>query len=195
VREFVAVPIGKQGAAVGARPAPQANDKEEQARREKRLAEFERVLEKEEWAASIKKVIAAIAKELEQADRIEVFWLDSSGLPKGSKEERAFHGYKILSDVPVEAGERRKEVASFLGRALHWNHFRMALCFNPRHGVRAVIGKRTLEFLICFECWRVSVFGGERHSGSFALSVPAENLIEQVLYDAERKAKKQPSGR
>jgi hypothetical protein len=173
-----------------------ADDKEEKERwekLEKQLAELEPALEKEEWAVKLKQSISELTKELQKAERIEVFRLNPNPLPdEGKDAKRAFHGYAILVEGQAETAERRKEVASFLGKTLHWNEFRKALCFNPRHGLRAVSGKQTLDFLICFECYRVQVFEGDKLRSSFALSHPKDNPIEQMLRDVEKKAKERP---
>jgi hypothetical protein len=173
-----------------------ADDKEEKERwekLEKRLAELEPGLEKEEWAVKAKQLINELTKELQNAERIEVFRLNPKPLPdEGKNTKRGFHGYAILIEGQTETAERRKEIASFLGKTLHWNELRKALCFNPRHGVRVVSGKQTLDFLICFECYRVQVFEGDKLHSSFALSQPKDNPIEQLLRNVEKKATERP---
>src|SRR5262249_15617824 len=134
-----------------------------------------------------------LAKELQKAERIEVFRLNPKPLPDEAKDaKRAFHGYAMLAEGQAETAEHRKEIASFLGKTLHWNEFRKAACFNPRHGVRVVSGRQAVDFLLCFECYRVDVFDGEKLRSSFALSRPKDNPVEQLLRGLEKKAKQQP---
>jgi hypothetical protein len=172
-------------------PANDKEDKERWEKVEKQLAELEPTLEKEEWAVKLKQSINELTKQVQKAERILVFRLNPKPLGKKGKDtERVFHGYAILVEGPAKTAEQRKEVASFLGKTLHWNELRKALCFNPRHGVRVVSGKRTLDFLICFECYRVEVFEGEERRSSFALTHPKDNPIEQLLREVEKKTKK-----
>jgi hypothetical protein len=34
----------------------------------------------------------------------------------------------------------------------------IGLCFNPRHGRRAVSHNKRVDFLICFECYQVAIY-------------------------------------
>ena len=66
----------------------------------------------------------------------------------------------------------------------------MAMCFHPGYGLRAVTGKRTMSFLICFQCNRVDVFNNELPYASFALDVNnLKNPIERILAENEKKLK------
>jgi hypothetical protein len=172
-----------------------ASDKEEKERREKeekQLAELDRLFEKEDWAIERKKSINAIAKELQKAERILLYRLNPKPLPEKSKDtKRSFHNHAILLEVPARTAEQRKEVASFLGKSLHWNEGRKALCFNPRHGAQVVLGKRTLDFLICFECCRVDIYEGGKFRTSLPLKVPKENSIQKILREVAKNTKKE----
>ncbi len=178
-------------------PGPQADDKTDQKsweEQEKELAELDRQYENEELSIELKKQIAELGKELQGARRIEIFrlWGSKQSPAEGKDGKPVFHEYPILTKGAAETAEARKEIASFLGKTLHWNWTRIALCFNPRHGVRVVTGKRTLDFLICFECYRVRVFEGEEQVLRFALSHPKDNPIERLLQGAEKKVQDCP---
>ena len=171
------------------RQAVSEDEKYEQKERDelkKELARIEPELEKTEDAVKRKQFIAELTKHLEMAERIDVLRLNSQKLPKG-KAAREFHGHEILSEAHVEPADRRKEMAAFLGKTLHWNVLREALCFDPHHGLRAVSGKRTVEFLICFSCFRVDVFDGGERIGSLPLDfTDKDHPIEKYLADAEK---------
>jgi len=169
------------------------DEKEEKERREleKQLAEMEPTLEKEEWAIKRKQFIAEMTKYLDKADHIDVFRLNPRALPEGNKgEKKEFYGYEILSEARIEPKEQRKEVAAFLGRTLHWNELRKAFCFNPRHGLRAISGKKSLDFLICFECNRVRIFDGGEQLAELPMGfTDQKNPIKRFIADHEKKAK------
>lgn len=163
-----------------------ADEKEEKERREKlekELAEWEPALAKEEWAVRRKQFIAEMAKHLDKADRIDLFRLNPTRPPEENKQgKKEFHGYEILSEVRALAKEQRQEAAGFLGKTLHWNDLRMALCFNPRHGMRLMSGKQTLDFLICFECNRVRIFDGDEQLAEIAMAfTDPKNPIEKLF--------------
>jgi hypothetical protein len=158
---------------------------------EKELAQQEANLEKDESTVRLKQFIAKMTEHLDKADRISLFRLDPEGLPEKDKEgKKEFHGYEIVSSVVVEENDQRKETAAFLGKILHWNEGRKALCFNPRHGLRVVSGSRTLDFLICFECHRVRIYEGQKCLAELATTFTDEsNPIEKCLAESEKKAK------
>jgi hypothetical protein len=169
-----------------------ADDKEEKERREsleKLLAEAERTMEKEEWAVERKQFIADLAKHLDKADRIDLLRINPRALPEGNPErKKELHGYEVLSEVRIDSKEQRKEAAAFLGKTLHWDDLRMAGCFNPRHGLRVVSGRRRLDFLICFECHRVMVFdGGKQIAELPTVDTDKKNTIERLLEEAQKK--------
>lgn len=80
-----------------------------------------------------------------------------------------FHGHGIIGQVALSGEARAKLLASFYdGFTLPYSPPRadgrtdlkqIGLgCFNPRHGIRAVSGGKTVDLLICFECRHVEVY-------------------------------------
>ncbi len=185
---FVAMAFGISPTASG---PPEEDEKARWERLELRLSELESQMENKEWAVAIRKSIDAFRAELAAADRVEIYSLSPQPLPKDQVADKpAFHGYEILG---TSQGTRSqlKEATRFLGKVLHWNELRKALCFNPRHGLRAICGKRTFEFLICFECNTVRVFEGNERIASFALApgwggTPFDGLVPGADKDGER---------
>jgi hypothetical protein len=162
----------------------------EEKQREKTLAAADALFEKDDWAVQAKQSIAKLTGELLKADTIEVFRLDPGRLSgKGKDAQHNFHDYAILGRTTAGTAEKRKQIATFLGKTFHWNSLRKAACFNPRHGVRGVVGKQTIDLVICFECWRVNVFVDDKPTYGFALTPPKNNLLEQLLREAEKKKK------
>jgi hypothetical protein len=154
---------------------------------EKTFALLDRMGEKEAWAAKRKKATAEFVTLLRKADRVELFRLNPAPVGKQSKSaKRNFRGYAILAAAEARSREDRQEVASFVGGLLHWNDLRLALCFNPRHGARITCGKRTLDFLICLECFHVRIYEGDALIDEFNLSPAKTNPMERVLREAEK---------
>ena len=171
--------------------ADEKEDKEHRERLEKQLAEIEPMLEKEDWAVSCKKFIVDMKTMLDNANRVDLFRINPKPLSKEKKDgKKEFHGYEILTDFRLEPKEQHNRATAFLGSAFHWNMFRKAACFNPRHGVRIVSGNRTLDFLVCFECNTVQVFENEKPLGGLAMGfIDEKNPLEQLLQDNEKKQK------
>ncbi len=173
-----------------------ADDKKEEERWEKGERDFLAMeallkLEEKEWALEAIQRIDKIRKELDEAERIELFRLKPVPLTDKTKDcKQLFHGYEILFTKKVETPEQRTEAGSFVGKILHWDLLlRMAYCYNPRHGMRASIGKRTLDFVICFECSQIVVYEGDESLGRFALVHMKENPIKRIMDEVENKAK------
>jgi len=73
-----------------------------------------------------------------------------------------FHGFPILGKVAItDRGERRKVWAA-IQDGMSGSDGQMAKCFRPRHGVRVVEGGKVVDYVVCFECFRVDIHTGEQ---------------------------------
>jgi hypothetical protein len=134
-----------------------------------------------------RKRIANVRALLDKADRVELFELDSNWVGEKEKGKKVlFHGYEVLRHVKLARNEGR-EVTAFLGKALHWSPFWRAACFNPRHGLRAIRGKETVDFVICFECNIIYMYS--RPKDYTVITVLAKNypVIDRALSKSSRK--------
>jgi hypothetical protein len=120
---------------------------------------------------------ATVAAILEQADHFDLLSLDPHFRGKAAKDD--FHGYKVLGTAVIEDPETRKRIASAFKRAVAENQGYMAACFNPRHGIRVTRNMKQADFVICFECAQVEVFG--ENYGRFLISNSAQPLFDSVL--------------
>jgi len=67
-----------------------------------------------------------------------------------------FKGWVVLGQTTVTATDQRQLLADMLRQGLsQWSGRHIISCFNPRHAIRATDGKKTYDFLICFECGRL----------------------------------------
>ena len=61
----------------------------------------------------------------------------------------------------------------------------VAGCFNPRHGIRATAGGKTVELVICYECLSMKVYvDGKAKRAVLTTSSPAI-VFNQALKDAK----------
>jgi hypothetical protein len=58
-------------------------------------------------------------------------------------------------------------LATALREATEENFGTVAFCFQPRHGVRLTKDDRTVDLLICFECFRVRVYEDDKQTSGF----------------------------
>jgi hypothetical protein len=114
---------------------------------------------------------------LEQPDRFELLSLNPQG-PAGAAGVN-YHGTRVVRTVIVNDPETRKRLVSSFEKAVDENQGTAAACFNPRHGIRVSRKQKQVEFVICFECNRVRVFGVVQ--GEFLLTSSAQPFFDSVL--------------
>jgi hypothetical protein len=115
---------------------------------------------------------------LEQADKFELLSLDASW----STTQGGFHDHQILGRREIVDSATRKTLISALENGVAENHGEIAMCFNPRHGIRVNRRGKRVDFLICFECAQVKIFGDEK--GSFLVSQSPQRVFNKVLSDS-----------
>jgi len=120
---------------------------------------------------------APAAAILNQADHFELLSLDPR--PQWEPAEGDFHRYKVLGTVVINDAETRKKIVSAFKRAVAENQGIVAACFNPRHGISVTRNGNQEDFVICFECAQVEVFGEVQ--GEFLITGSARALFDSVL--------------
>jgi hypothetical protein len=96
--------------------------------------------------------------------------------------ERVFHGYEILGHAPLIGVKPRRKLTEVVFKGILESDGKVAACFNPRHGLRAVREGQVVDLLICYECLQVEVHGpGKKESALTSDSVePEVTRIYQV---------------
>jgi hypothetical protein len=129
-------------------------------------------------ANEVRNVIPAAAVAiLEQADHFELLALDPE-LTKATGKY-IFHGHRVLATAAINDTETRKKLVSTFKKAVAENRGEAVHCFNPRHGIRVSRKEKHEDFVICFECYQVLVFGEVR--GGFLITNSAQPLFDSVL--------------
>lgn len=73
--------------------------------------------------------------------------------------KRSFHGWPALGSTMITLSETKEKIINGLQKAAaeaDWES--QIFCFNPRHGIRAVVNSKTLELVICFECLQLQAY-------------------------------------
>jgi hypothetical protein len=121
---------------------------------------------------------------LEEAPRITLYSLDPVAGPLFSFRRNAkptFHGYRILGSLEI-SGDAKTDLLGKLYTAIAEDG-PPARCFNPRHGVRAAIGNRYVELVICFECRQIESYVNGRKGGG-TVGKSAEKYFNDTLQAA-----------
>jgi hypothetical protein len=70
----------------------------------------------------------------------------------------AFHGYTVLGRAEVLDMPERDTLVGLVHRSVAASDRTVALCFDPRHGLRITKDGHTTDLVICFECFKMDVF-------------------------------------
>lgn len=102
--------------------------------------------------------------------------------PQELKTKPVFHGYMVLGQTQVTAANTRKRLLDALYDVVGAGVPNM--CFNPRHGIRAIRGNKTVDLVICFECKQVEIYdeGGKRATTVAGSPLP---VFDKVLTKAK----------
>jgi hypothetical protein len=77
---------------------------------------------------------------------------------EGECAGHCYFGWPVLGQTdaePIVGNSIRKELSAWVAAP---EPDAVALCFNPRHGVRVQADGHTYDFLVCFECEQAQVF-------------------------------------
>ncbi len=75
----------------------------------------------------------------------------------GLAEAELLYGFSVLSQATVSDVAVRHDIVSVLYAGVEANKGMQGLCFLPRHAIRARSGEQTVEVMICFQCYSISV--------------------------------------
>ena len=126
--------------------------------------------------------IPAAAKTiLEQADTFELLSLEPHFQARHVKG--SFHGYRILGSTLIQDASTRKRLVQELEGGVAENQCGITLCFNPRHAIRVTRAKEYADFVICFECSRVEIYGVA--AGAVRTSGSPQSAFDQALVNAK----------
>jgi hypothetical protein len=104
-------------------------------------------------------VPAEVVAFLRQADRFELFSIDPEPGPKGEPRKRhrrsggfTLQQWPILGSVVIDSSAGRAIVETLVRGCEGWDGGDDDCRFEPRHGLRATAGDRSVDLIICFVC-------------------------------------------
>jgi hypothetical protein len=101
--------------------------------------------------------------------------------PEELKTKPVFHGYLILGQTRITTAKTRMDLLNALYADLGKGD--PAYCFNPRHGIRAVRGNKTIDLVICFECQQIEIYD-ERGKGGTLIAHSPQPVFDRILTQA-----------
>lgn len=133
-------------------------------------------------AARDNKLPDAAKSLLDKAEQIELFSLDPSREEEKPKVE--FHGWKVLGSTIIKDKVKTKALEAVYA-GIKESDGTAARCFIPRHGIRAQLDKKTVDLVICFECYQIQVFIDDERPPTVLTARSPEPTLDQILKDAK----------
>jgi hypothetical protein len=123
---------------------------------------------------------------ISRSQRLELLSLDPKQLAAANVTDDArnlFHGWRVLGRTPVDDPNARRQVIDALNRSIQENKGLAAACFVPRHGLRASAGGRTVDLVICFQCFQIRYYDGQAQGGVLT-TASSRALLNRLLRQA-----------
>jgi len=95
-------------------------------------------------------------------DSMTLYSLDGDFMPGMSKPwpGETFQQYPVLGKTDVTSPDDRRAILTAVKRGIaEADEHSHIMCFWPHHGVSLVRKGQRIEYLICFHCRQVSIFG------------------------------------
>jgi hypothetical protein len=121
--------------------------------------------------------VAAVAA----ATEIELYSLD----PSVRGQQDGFHGWKILGKTTIKEAATRKALADAFKKGVAENKGEVAACFNPRHGIRVKHDGKTVDLVICFQCYSFQHFVDDKQGKGGLVTASPQPVFNKVLTNAK----------
>jgi hypothetical protein len=101
--------------------------------------------------------------------------------PKDGDVEGGLYGWRVLGETAIKDSMQCRTVLASVEQSVaapgEWG----AKCFDPRHALRVKYEGHTLDFVICFECRWIYIFGDGKKLEDVALNDKAKAEFQPVL--------------
>ena len=98
---------------------------------------------------------AEVIRALRSSEKATLYSLEPWEKPAAN--DRTLHRYKILGQADLDRSQTRAAIAEFEAVVSGWNGL-VAMCFDPRHGIRVTLGGASYDLLLCYECNQLYVY-------------------------------------
>ncbi|HUR37931.1 MAG TPA: hypothetical protein VM222_00445 [Planctomycetota bacterium] len=122
-----------------------------------------------------------IGEAFAAAKEFELYSPDPDPVPKGGEN---FHGWNIPRKTLLKSEDAVK-VRDAVEKARKDSNGDVAGCFSPRHGIRIIREKGTVDPVICFACLSGAVFEGKSRIGAFLTAATPGPILKDVLVAAK----------
>ncbi len=124
---------------------------------------------------------------LQNAEKLELISLEPVGRSKFTPDmPPQYAGSKVLGSTDIKDKATITRMVEALRTGIQDHDKAVALCFWPRHAIRAVKGKITMEWVICFQCRQIHIHadGDSKVRLITLVSGTPEPVFDEVLKNA-----------
>lgn len=123
------------------------------------------------YALSDNEVPTEVAQALAAPEQTTLYSLspglcikDGQQCPEDKNKE--LHRYPILGKILLNSEQTKIATQEFQKAISNWDPSKgLAMCFNPRHGLRLVSNKHTYDLVLCYECQQIQIFKDDEPYG------------------------------
>ena len=127
---------------------------------------------------------AAAAAAFYNAERLWLYALNPAPSDQ-PQAENTFHGFEVLRQTTLSNARERHELLSAIAEGIRSSDGKVAACFMPRHGLRAVDANgQQYDLQICYECLSMRVWDGDSRLASILTARGVESCVSQVFRNA-----------
>ena len=141
-------------------------------------------------AAQDNKIPDQAREILEKASQFELLSIGTD--PSAKKPREDFQGWPVIGKSTVEDPNIRKRLVAALEKGVEENKGEVMKCFNPRHGIRATHDGKTVDFVICFECFQALVYVTGEKEQRFLITASPAPVFNQTLQHAKVPLAREP---
>lgn len=133
--------------------------------------------------SSAAEIPADVKAALEKASEWELYSLHPEQKKDAPKE--ALHNWRVLGKTTIKDADTRKKLLDALAKGANDHDGTVVDCFNPRHGIRVKAGDKTIDLVICFECYQTEIYTGDQRTGGYQTARSPQPALDKVLTDAK----------
>jgi hypothetical protein len=98
---------------------------------------------------------------LDHADQFVLYSLNPRSIeylkPSEERPKEVFHDFPVLGKVEITGSISRMGLLEALYQGIAAKNIMPNNCFNPRHGIRAILNGEAVDLVICFECKQIQI--------------------------------------
>jgi len=130
------------------------------------------------------KLPQSVVNILQKAEKLTLYSLDPD--PR-LNDKNAFHDVHVLGAAELKNAPR-ETLLKALDQGIADDKVTAQACFNPRHGIRAEHDGKTVDIVVCFQCWKVKVFEPNDAQGKYVvIGRSPQPEFDKILTDANVK--------